>query len=56
MQSLVNLFTVEEYLQLEQKCEIRHEYLGGQVFAMCGGSKEHNRISLNIASRVRSHL
>ncbi len=48
--------TVEEYLQLEQTSEIRHEYLGGQVFAMSGGSKEHNTITLNIASRVRSHL
>jgi Uma2 family endonuclease len=56
MQSPVNLFTVDEYLQLEQTSEIRHEYLGGQIFAMSGGSKQHNTITLNIASRVRSHL
>ncbi|BAZ47540.1 hypothetical protein NIES4103_01410 [Nostoc sp. NIES-4103] len=56
MQSSITLFTVEEYLQLEQTSEIRHEYLSGQVFAMSGGSKEHNTITLNIASRVRSHL
>lgn len=56
MQSPVNFFTFEEYLQLEQTSEICHEYLGGQVFAMSGGSKEHNTITLNIASRVRSHL
>jgi hypothetical protein len=56
MQSPVNFFTTEEYLQLEQTSEIRHEYLGGQVFAMSGGSKENNIITLNIASRVRSHL
>ncbi|KAB8314633.1 Uma2 family endonuclease [Tolypothrix campylonemoides VB511288] len=56
MQSPVNFLTVEEYLQLEQTNEIRHEYLGGQVFAMSGGSKEHNTITLNIASRLRSHL
>lgn len=56
MQSPVNLFTAEEYIQLEQTSEIRHEYLGGQVFAMSGGSKEHNTITLNIATRVRSHL
>lgn len=56
MQSPINFFTVEEYLQLEQTSEIRHEYLGGQVFAMSGGSKEHNTITLNIASRIRSHL
>jgi Uma2 family endonuclease len=56
MQSPVTFFSVEEYLQLEQTSEIRHEYLCGQVFAMSGGSKEHNRITLNIASTVRSHL
>jgi Uma2 family endonuclease len=56
MQSPVNLLTVEEYLQLEQTSEIRNEYLGGQVFAMSGGSKQHNLISGNIYSRLRSHL
>ncbi|MGB3761140.1 MAG: Uma2 family endonuclease [Rivularia sp. (in: cyanobacteria)] len=56
MQSPVSFFSVEEYLQLEQTSEIRHEYLGGQVFAMSGGSKEHNLIAGNIYSRFRSHL
>lgn len=56
MQSPVNLFTAEEYLQLEQTSEIRHEYLAGQVFAMSGGSKQHNLIAGNIYSRLRSHL
>jgi len=53
MQSPINFFTVEEYIQLEQTSESRHEYLGGQVFAMSGGSKQHNTITLNIASIVR---
>jgi Uma2 family endonuclease len=56
MQSPVNFLTIEEYLQLENKSEIRHEYLGGQIFAMSGGSKEHNLIAGNIYSRLRSHL
>lgn len=56
MHSPINLLTIKEYLQLEQTSETRHEYLGGQVFAMSGGSKEHNIISLNIASSLRSHL
>ena len=56
MQSPINFFTVEEYIQLEQTSESRHEYLGGQVFAMSGGSKEHNLIGGNIYSRLRSHL
>lgn len=56
MRSPVHFFTVEEYLQLEQTSEIRHEYLGGQIFAMSGGSKQHNLIAGNIYSRLRSHL
>ncbi len=56
MQSPIQIFSVEEYLKLEQNSEIRHEYICGQVFAMSGGSKEHNTITLNIASRLRSHL
>ncbi|MEL7244519.1 MAG: Uma2 family endonuclease [Cyanobacteria bacterium J06573_2] len=56
MQSAINIFTVEEYLELEKTSEIRHEYLGGQVFAMSGGSKEHNLIAGNIYSKFRSHL
>ncbi|MFN4842138.1 MAG: Uma2 family endonuclease, partial [Dolichospermum sp.] len=56
MQSPLYFFTVEEYLELEQTSDIRHEYFAGEVFAMAGGSKEHNIITLNIASRLRSQL
>jgi len=56
MRSPIQIFSVAEYLEAECKSEIRHEYLGGQVFAMAGGSKAHNIITLNIASRLRSML
>jgi Uma2 family endonuclease len=56
MQSPLYFFSVEEYLELEQTSDIRHEYFAGEVFAMAGGSKEHNIITLNIASRLRSRL
>jgi Uma2 family endonuclease len=46
----------EEYLSGERESEVRHEYLGGQVYAMAGASKAHNVISLNIASALRSAL
>ncbi|MFN5990257.1 MAG: Uma2 family endonuclease, partial [Dolichospermum sp.] len=42
MQSPLYFFSVEEYLELEQTSDIRHEYFAGEVFAMAGGSKEHN--------------
>ena len=48
--------TVEEYIQGEQMSEVRHEYIGGQVYAMSGGSEAHNAICLNLASAIRQHL
>lgn len=44
--------TVDEYLELEKSSSTRHEYAAGKLFAMAGGSEEHNRIVLNIASRL----
>jgi Uma2 family endonuclease len=43
-----------EYLEGEQRSDIRHEYLAGQVFAMAGAGENHNRISLNIAFHLRA--
>jgi Uma2 family endonuclease len=48
--------TVEEYLAGEQRSEVRHEYLGGVVYAMAGASAEHNTISLNLAAALKGHL
>lgn len=56
MQLAYNYISIPEYLKFEENSEIRHEYLGGQIFAMSGSSEEHNRIALNIASLLRLHL
>jgi Uma2 family endonuclease len=56
----------EEYLRFEQLSDVRHEYVGGQVFAMTGGSVRHGQMSLLISAlllqgmeergcRVQSH-
>ena len=42
-----DFITVEEYLNGELISEIKHEYVDGQVFAMAGASKNHERISGN---------
>jgi Uma2 family endonuclease len=39
-----SLMTLEEYFQLEESSEIRHEYYHGRVFAMAGASEKHNDI------------
>lgn len=48
--------SVEDYLAGERESNVRHEYVGGQVYAMAGASDRHNRIALNIASRLNDHL
>jgi Uma2 family endonuclease len=48
--------SLEEYLSGERQSELRHEYLGGRVYAMAGASEEHNVILLNIAAALRSAL
>lgn len=46
------LLSVEEYLELEEGSTVKHEYVGGMIFALAGASDRHNRISLNIASSL----
>jgi Uma2 family endonuclease len=39
-----------EYLAIERNSPIRHEWIGGAMFAMAGGSRLHNLISLRLAN------
>lgn len=45
--------TVADYLAGEDASDIRHEYIGGQVYAMTGASDRHGLITLNIATFLR---
>lgn len=45
-----------EYLALEARSPVRHEYIAGEIFAMTGASIRHNVIALNLASAIRTHL
>ncbi|MFH7030051.1 MAG: Uma2 family endonuclease [Heteroscytonema crispum UTEX LB 1556] len=48
--------TPQEYLEWEPTQEIRYEYIDGEVFAMTGGTKPHNRIAGNLYTALDSHL
>ncbi len=45
-------YSYGEYLELERSSEVRYEFWNGEVFAMAGGTKKHNRIIFNIAKLI----
>jgi Uma2 family endonuclease len=45
-------YTPEEYLTLEETADYRSEYYRGEIFAMSGGSINHNRIAGNFYSAL----
>lgn len=48
--------SVEEYLAVEEAATQRHEYHSGQSFAMAGGTRVHNTLTLNVAVGLRQRL
>jgi Uma2 family endonuclease len=46
----------EEFLEMEAKSSVRHELVGGQMFAMAGCSEAHNVIAGNIFAILRIRL
>lgn len=46
----------EDYLQGELLAETKHEYIDGQVHAMAGASENHNLLSVNIATELKTRL
>lgn len=52
----VELISVNEYLEGEPLSEVRHEYIGGVVYAMAGGSEAHNLLAGNLFSALHGHL
>lgn len=51
--------TAAEYLEWEPHQEIRYEYCDGDVFAMAGGTKDHDELAFNLRraliDRVEKH-
>lgn len=49
-------FTIEEYLQMEETSEEKHEYYQGEIFAMSGAKVPHNIIAGNLYGELRQRL
>jgi Uma2 family endonuclease len=41
-------FSFEDYVELEDTSDIKHEFLDGEVWAMAGGSPEHAAVAANM--------
>jgi Uma2 family endonuclease len=56
MQSVATptLMSVQAYLEYEKTSDVRHDYVGGVLYALPGAKKEHNEIILNAVAILRS--
>jgi Uma2 family endonuclease len=48
--------SVEDYLVWEETQPERHEYVGGMVYAMAGGTNEHSAIAMNVGGCLHGQL
>ncbi len=56
LQAFEYRMTEEEYLAFEEKSPVRHEYLGGYIHAMVGGTRAHNGIAVNLLVALKQQL
>lgn len=56
MMAIPNYISPEEYLEIERQSPIRHEYRRGLVYAMAGGTDNHDRIIFNLLKMIDNHL
>ncbi|OYV89591.1 MAG: hypothetical protein B7Z73_06710, partial [Planctomycetia bacterium 21-64-5] len=52
----LNLVSVDDYLAGELISTVKHEYLGGVVYAMAGARNAHNIIATNTLVALGSRL
>lgn len=50
------IWTAEQYLEMEHSSNVRHEFIGGRVYAMAGGDQNHSRIGINVGAALADRL
>jgi len=48
--------TSQDFMIWDATQTLRHEFVGGEVFAMAGASEAHVTVALNVAMALRQHL
>jgi Uma2 family endonuclease len=52
----IELVSVEDYLEGELRSQVKHEYLGGMIYAMAGARNIHNQIATSLLGLFHSQL
>lgn len=50
------ILTSEKYLDIERKAEFKSELINGEMYALAGVTRKHNRIALNLATFLNNFL
>ena len=56
VQPIHHHFDFDAYLRVEEDSGIKHEFCGGRVWAMAGGSPDHARIAANVTALLGARL
>lgn len=48
--------TIDEFLEMEEKSDVKHEYYKGRIFSMSGPKLDHIRITRNLTALLRGKL
>jgi Uma2 family endonuclease len=51
-----DFYSIEEYLELEEKSTMAYEYVAGQIYAMAEPSQTHGIIVDNLLVRLKAHV
>jgi Uma2 family endonuclease len=55
-QSVHHIFTFRDYVEVEERGSLKHEFLEGRVWAMAGGSARHAALTARIISALTVQL
>jgi Uma2 family endonuclease len=50
------LLSPAEYLEIERRSEIKHEYINGRMYALPGASEPHITIAVNITTSLKNQM
>lgn len=56
IQAAESYVAYEDYLEAEQRSNLKHEWLDGVIYAMAGGTLEHSRLAGNVHAALKSAL